>query len=55
VEKRISNESGSDRKPDLSRRSILLGGTTIAAASAVSSASWVKMAQAQLFTWRLIL
>ena len=43
----MSNKNGSDRKPDLSRRSILLGGTTLAAASAVSSASRVKMAQAQ--------
>ena len=43
----MSNESGSDRKTNLSRRNILLGGTTVAAASAIGTSTPVRVAQAQ--------
>ena len=43
----MSTKVPSDRKRDLSRRNILLGGTTLAAASAIASAAPVQMAQAQ--------
>src|SRR5262245_43241830 len=43
----MSNESGSDQKTNLSRRNILLGGTTLAAASAIGASTPVRVAQAQ--------
>src|SRR5262245_8692135 len=35
------------KKPDLSRRNMLLGGTTLAAASAIGSATPIQVTQAQ--------
>jgi arylsulfatase A-like enzyme len=43
----MSIEDENDRKRDLNRRSILLAGTTLAAASIAGSAAPVRMAQAQ--------
>ncbi|HEY4141748.1 MAG TPA: arylsulfatase [Pseudolabrys sp.] len=43
----MSAKDQSDRKPDLNRRNVLLGGTTFAAASALMSGSRQQVAQAQ--------
>ena len=43
----MSIEDENDRKPNLSRRNILLAGTTVAAASVMETTAPVRMAQAQ--------
>ena len=43
----MSTEDENDRKPNLSRRNILLAGTTVAAASVMEATAPVRMAQAQ--------
>jgi hypothetical protein len=43
----MAKKEGPDRKSNVSRRSILLGGTTIAATSALAATAPVQVAQAQ--------
>src|SRR5258708_15912022 len=43
----MSTDDGNDRKQNLSRRNILLAGSTLAAASAIKKATPIQTAQAQ--------
>jgi hypothetical protein len=47
LEENYGHEKVHDGKTDLSRRNVLLGGTTLAAASAITSTGSVQTAQAQ--------
>jgi len=53
----MSTEDENDRKPNLSRRNILLAGTTVAAASVMEATAPVRLAQAQTTPsgdWKLV-